>query len=76
MKGYIVNVRTGEKKFVEDNTPLPHYTPPPKIYRIYKTIRTSKGRVIKIPFSEPVELDPEEVEELRAKGYEVEEIPI
>jgi len=74
MKGYIINVKTKEVKLVKDNIPFPSYTPPPKIYRIYKTIRTNKGRIIKIFLSEPVELTKEEIEELKKRGFMVEEI--
>jgi len=74
MKGYVINVETKEVKYVKDNTPLPSFISPPKIYRIYKTIKTNKGRIIKISFSEPVELTKEEIEELKKRGYMIEEI--
>jgi len=74
MKGYVINVKTKEKKLVVDDTPLPTPPSPRKLYRVYKTLKTSKGRIIKISFSEPVELTKEEIDELKKRGYIVEEI--
>ena len=76
MKGYVVDVKSKKKEFREDDTPLPPAPPRPKLYRVYKTLRTGKGRVVKILFSEPVELTQEEIDELRSKGYEVEELSV
>jgi len=74
MKGYVVDCTTGTVEYVEDDTPFPPYPTPPTLYQVYKTITTSKGTTIKIPFSEPVELDSDEIAELEAQGYTVKEL--
>jgi len=74
MKGLVIDVKRKKVKIVEDNTPLPSLPSRPKVYRIYKELRTIKGRIIKIPFSEPIELTEEEIEDLKKQGYMVEEI--
>jgi len=76
VKGYVVDCTTGTVEYVEDETPFPPYPTPPKLYRIYRTIKTKKGKTIKIPFSEPVQLDEDEIAELEAQGYLVEELSV
>ena len=74
MKGYVINVKTGEVKYVEDDTPLPKPTTPPKLYRIFKTISLATGKKVKIFLSRPVRLTSQEIEEIKNLGFEIEEI--
>jgi len=71
MKGVKVDCKTGKIKYVDDGAPFPEPPPQPKLYIVYKTIKTVKGREIKMPYSEPTQLDPDEIADLEAKGYAV-----
>jgi len=69
----IYDVRTGELR-VEwfEYTPPP---PPPPTYIIYRTRTLTTGRVIRVAEQAVGHLTREEIDELEAAGWEVEEAP-
>jgi len=72
-KRIIYDVKTGESRVEEfEFTPPP---PPPKHYVIYKVKRLSTGKEIRVQERFVGELTDEEIGELKADGWEVEEVP-
>jgi len=70
----IYDVETGElKEEWFDFTPPP---PLPKRYLIYKVKRLSTGKEIRLYVRPVGELTDEEIDELKADGWEVEEVPV
>ena len=59
-----------------DPTPVvnAHDPTPRKRYRIWLKIKTIKGKNIKYAPSIPIELEKEEITDLKEKGFEIEEI--
>jgi len=67
----VYDVRTGEMRVEEfDFTP----PSPPKQYVIYRVKRLRTGRVIRFHLQSVGPLTDEEVDELKADGWEVEEL--
>jgi len=76
VKGYVINVKTKEKKLVVDDTPLPTPPSPRKLYMVYRPLKLATGKIIKLYLSTPLELTVNEIKELKSLGLEVEELPI
>jgi len=69
----IYDVRTRELRVEEfDYTPPP---PPPPTYVIYRTVTLRTGKVVRVAEQAVGHLTQEEIDELEALGWEVEEIP-
>jgi len=72
-KRIVYDAKTGELKEEEfEFTPPP---PPPKTYVIYRVRRLRTGKEIRVRERFVGELTDEEIDELRADGWEVEEAP-
>jgi len=68
----VYDARTGKSRVEEfEFTPPP---PPPKLYIIFKTKRLRTGKEIRIQERVVGELTDEEIDELRADGWKVEEV--
>jgi len=72
-KRIIYDAKTGETRVEEfEFTPPP---PLPKRYVIYKVKRLRTGKEIRVGERSVGELTREEIDELKADGWEVEEVP-